>query len=106
MVTIGEIDCWKNSISGDIRFTTTDIDGNKKEFVVSPSSGFKNEAESVLWTMVNNTIESKDKPTYEEAIEQNLKKNCSICGKEKYVEDFNRNKNGKYGARPECKHCQ
>lgn len=106
MVKIGNIECWKNSVSGDIRLSTIDIEDNVKEYIISPSKGFKNEAENVLWTIVNDVFETKDKPTYEEAIESNLKKTCKVCGKDKYVEDFNRNKSGKYGARPECKYCQ
>ena len=106
MVTIGNIECWKNNVSGDIRFKATDINNCPKEYVVSPSTGFKNEAESVLWTIANNEIESNDKPTYEEAIERKLEKICKVCGNVKLVGDFNRNKSGKYGSRPECKGCQ
>jgi len=105
MIKIGKLNCIKDTHAGIVIISGEDFVGNKKEYTITPHN-FKNEAEQILWTMVNDVMEDKDKPTYEEAIEQKLEKTCKICGNTKLVGDFNRNKLGKYGARPECKVCQ
>jgi hypothetical protein len=45
------------------------------------------------------------KITYDEAIAQGLKKECTGCGEEKLVTEFYRSKEGKFGIKAACKCC-
>ena len=73
------------------------------KFYKNPSGRYGVHAK--CWRCMGIINKQSPKKSYEEAIKKGLKKVCNGCGDKLSVDNFHRNKLGKYGSKPKCKKC-